>query len=157
MEGECGIGPGASGEDGKIELKAQLFQDAGPGHPFFAQNKSIGAIAKEDRLKVILDIPKGDLDAGLGADMVRELPIVVPPALVFVFLDLLAGQIHAREVLHGARDGFAIAFGDVHQDAIHVKHDELLVHWFQMSSRAASRRRVCSRVPTVIRTHPAAS
>ena len=64
---------------------------------------------------------------------------------------------HAGEVLRGARDGFAVGFGDIHQHAIHVENQNRLAHGFQISSSAASRRRVCSRVPTVMRTQPGAS
>ena len=53
-------------------------------------------------------------------------------------------------MLHGALDGLAVGFGDVHQHAVHVENQKVIAH--QISSSAASKRRVCSRVPTVMRT-----
>ena len=75
-------------------------------------------------LEVVLHVVERNVDAGVGDDVVGELPVVVPAALVLVVLDLLAGDGVAGEVLDGLRDGFAVGFGDVHQDAIHIEDEE---------------------------------
>ena len=148
---------GTSGEDGELELAAEVFEQAGARHPFLAEDEAAFAVAEEDGLEVVPGGFEGDLFAGLFDDVVAELPIVVPAALVLVVLNLFASDFDAGEVLDGLGDALAVAFGDVHQDAIHVEYDQGLIHWFQISSSAASRRRVWSRVPTVMRTQPGAS
>src|SRR5262249_26036444 len=155
--GEFGIGLRPSGEYGEFELAVEVFKHTGTGYPLFAQDESVFAVTKEDGLKVVAGGFEGDLRAGLGNDVVAELPVVVPAALILVVLNLLTRHCDAGEVFDGLGDAFAVAFGDVHQDAIHVEYDQGLSHWFQISSSAARRRRVCSRVPTVMRTQPGAS
>ncbi len=87
----------------------------------------------------------------------RKLPIVIPAALVFVGLDGFVGNARAGEMLDGLCDRLAVGFGDIHQHAIHIEDQSRRRHGFQISSNAVNRRRVCSRVPTVMRTQPGAS
>ena len=126
VERDRGIGARAAGEDGEIEILGELFEHAGARDPLLAQNQAVVAIAEEDGLEVVLHVLEGDVEPAVVADVVGELPIVIPAALILVLLNLLAGGVGAGEVLDGLRDAFAIAFGDVHQDAIHVEDDEFL-------------------------------
>ena len=95
-----------------------------------------------------------DVHAVLRDDVMGKFPIVVEAALVLVILDLRTGDGDTGEMLDSACDAFAVGLGDVYQHAVHVEDDQLASH---ISSNAASRRRVCSRVPTVMRTQPGAS
>ena len=100
---------------------------------------------------------EGRVHAGVGDDVVGKLPVVVKAAAVFVILDLRGGDLDTGEVRHGAGDGLAVGIGDVGEHAIHVEDQKRLAHFFQTSLRAASKRRVWARVPTVMRTQPGAS
>ena len=157
VERELRVREGTAGEDGEIEVLGESFEHSGTGDPMLAQDQPVGAVAEEDGLEVVFHGLEGDVEADAVHDVVGEFPIVVPAALILEILNLFARGGDAGEVFHRFRDGLAVAFGDVYQDAIHVEDDERFHAWFQMSVRAATRRRVCSRVPTVMRTHPAAS
>ena len=154
-----GLHFGTAGEDGEVELLVQLFECAGLRHPPFAQHQATftRAVAEEQTLEMRHHIFERGFDSGFAHQVVGELPIVVPAAGVLHFLDALMRGPRASEMLHGARDGLAVRFGDIYQDAIHVENQQGFVHCFQISSSAASICRVCSRVPTVIRTQPGAS
>ncbi len=157
VERDRGIRLRTARKHGEIILAGEFFQGPRARHPLFAKNQPIIGAAQEDRLEVVLHLLEGNAAALSTADVMREFPIVVPAALILVFLNLLAPQLDAGEMFDGLRDAFAIALGNVHQDAVHIENDEWFGHWLQISSSAVSRRRVCSRVPTVMRTHPAAS
>ena len=108
-------------------------------------------------LEVVDDGFEGDLGAGRGDEVMARASNRRSSRPVLVVLDLFASDAGAGEVLDGLRDGFAVGFGDVHQHAVHIEYDQQVDSLFQISSSAASRRRVCSRVPTVMRTQPGAS
>ena len=60
----------------------------------------------------------------------------------------------AGEVLDGLHDGFAIGFGDLRQNAVHVEDDYVSP---QIAHSSARKRSICARVPMVTRTQPGIS
>ena len=147
VQRELGFGARAAGEDGEAERLGQLLERARLRDPFLAQIRPsvpCRGRASESALHVF----ERDVDAGLRDHVVRELPVVVPAALVLVVLDLLARDRRAGEVLDRLRDGLAVGFGDVHQDAVHVEYDQrlsLLPDLFQRGQQARASARACRR------------
>ena len=136
IERDPGVGTRAAGEDGEVEGLGELFERAGARDPLLAEDQAVVRRAEEDGLKVLLHGFEAGVAAVGGADVMGEFPIVIPAALILELLNLFAGGRGAGEVLHGLRDAFAIAFGDVHQDAIHVEYDEFLGHCLISGSRS---------------------
>ena len=159
VERELGLGLRTAGEDGEIELAGELFEHARARHPLLAQDQAIVAVAEEDGLEVILHVlrrerrlpGRADRCGARASNRHSSRPGSCSPESV------RGRGCDAGEMLDGLGDGLAVAFGDVHQHAIHVEDQMSSGHWLQISSSAVSRRRVCSRVPTVMRTQPAAS
>src|ERR1017187_8388883 len=123
VQGEFGLDFGPSGEYGDWYWPVYPCQRAGARYPFFAQDEAAFTVAQEDGLKVVPGGFEGDLLAGGRDEVVGEFPIVVPAALVLVVLNLFASQVDAGEVLDGLGDGLAVAFGDVHQDTVHIENE----------------------------------
>ena len=108
-------------------------------------------------MEILHHLAKGHGHTGAGNDSMGEIPVVVKAAAVFVILNPPGGDFDAGEVRRCARDGLPVGFGDVREHPVHIENKSGLAHFFQTSLRAASSRRVCARVPTVMRTHPGAS
>ncbi len=144
----------AAGEDGQIEAPAQSIQQARFGNPAFAANEAVAVLAsiaaEEDPVEVVDDHAVFDFDAQIGGDLLRQSPIVVPAAGVLVLLDEIARDAVAGEVLDGLHDGFAIGFGDLRQNAVHVEDD----YFFHNRHSSAMKRSAPARVPMVTRTQP---
>src|SRR5262249_17850039 len=99
-----------------------------------------------------------DREAEIEADLLGQEPVVIPAALVLIILDGFMREGPPGEEFHSADDGFAIGFGDIDQNAVHVD-DQDLGGWghYQIGSRSERNLRICSRVPTVTRTQPSIS
>ncbi len=145
----------AAGEDGQTEAPAQAFQKAGLGNPGLASDQAVIAAvaAEEDLVEVIDNRAVFDFDSQIGGDLLRQSPIVVPSAGVLVLLDKIARDALPGEVLDGLHDGFAIGFGDLRQNAVHVEDDYV----FHNRHSSARKRLAPARVPMVTRTQPGIS
>ena len=65
-----------------------------------------------------------NFEADAADDVVGELPVVVEAALILELLDLLVGGACSGEMLDSRGDGFAVALGDIHQDAVHIEDED---------------------------------
>src|SRR5687767_5332753 len=75
-----------AGEDCESESVTKTFQRAGPRDPALLEDQSIRAIAQEQRLEARHDVLEWNFHACSFDDVMREFPVVIEAALVFVFL-----------------------------------------------------------------------
>src|SRR5260370_29374223 len=134
-------------------MVTQAVRQRGGGDPAFPQDQAGGSMAMEDALKMLHDGVVFGRSPRIANYSGRERPIVVPAAAILPFLNPFAADALTGEMFHRTLDSFAVGFAHIHQHTVHVEHQE--VH--HISSRAARKRRACSRVPTVTLTHPAIS
>src|SRR5581483_6724968 len=101
----------ASGEDRQVETVTELIEEAVLRQPALAMDH---AFAEKQVVEMIDDLPILHLYAEIGADLLRQRPVVIPAAGIFVILNLLTRDSAAGEVLHRSYDRLAVRFGNVH-------------------------------------------
>src|ERR1039457_920856 len=139
----------AAGEDREVESAGPGLEETVLGEPPLAMDE---ALVQEQIVEVVDHRSVPNLHPKVGADLLRQRPVVVPSAGVLVLLYPLACDALAGEMFDGSHDRLAIGFRDVHEDAVHIKDEDL--PGYHISPSSFRKRRTWSRVPTVTRTQP---
>src|ERR1700731_281406 len=92
--------------------------------------------AEKQRIEMIHNVGVLDGNIQIGGDSLRQGPVVIPPPLNLVVLDQLARNASTSEMLDGLHNRLAVGVADFHQDAVHVKHQQV-VHAYQISFSSA--------------------
>ena len=154
LERNVGLIAQPAGENRQLVTRAQTLEQSRPAQTSARADQSVAVLAEENLVESVDHVVVVDFASEVRGDLLRQRPVVVPAALILIFLNQIARNRFAGEMPHGLHDRFAIGFRDLHQHAVHVEHDHR-VH--QISSSSSRKRSICARVPTVTRTQPGIS
>ena len=144
--------PRPSSEDPKLGAPRPPSQQRLRQQPPLAGHVPVAVLAPIEPLILALNVfvchtPAEQADPGGG-----EFPVVVVTRTVLPAMNLSAGNALASKI-PDRFDGRPVeGFTHVHQDAVHIENHKFDCRFYHSFSIASTSRRVCSRVPAVMRT-----